>query len=113
MTKVLDSYTSVSSLNVSEFEKRGNFAQNAIFCHFNLPPFQANKSPRLQTRFASSLGLPLHRSNVRSLSKPPVPSGEPPKRGIKQRFSNEIDARARPAHTEVGRGSQIAASVAG
>ena len=33
-------------------------------------------------------------------SKPPVPSGEPPKRGIKRLFSNTIDAQVRPAHAE-------------
>jgi hypothetical protein len=63
--------------------------------------------------FISSLGLLLHRSNVRSCSKPPVPSGELPKRGIKRRFSNAIDALARPSHTGNGRGSEFAASVVG
>ena len=66
---------------------------------FNLPPFQASKSPRLQTWFVGSLGLLLHRSNVRSLSKPPVPSGEPPNRGMKRPVSR--------------RGLQIAATVVG
>ena len=63
---------------------------------FNLPPFRGSRSPRLQTWFVSTLGLLLHRSNGRSLSKPPVPNGEPPKWGMKWRFSNEIDAAARP-----------------
>ena len=54
-------------MSMSEFEKRGNFTQNAIFLPlFNQPPFQANKSPSVQTWFASSLGLLHHRSNVRS-----------------------------------------------
>ena len=77
---------------------------------FNLPPFQGSGSPRLQTWFVSSLGLLLHRSNVRSLSKPPAPSGEPPKRAIKWRFSNAI---GRPTHTGSGRSSRFAASVVG
>ena len=56
---------------VTGFEKRGHFMQNAIFLLlFNLPPFQGSGSPRLQTWFISSLGLLLHRSNIRSLSKP-------------------------------------------
>ena len=77
------------------FEKGGHFVQNAIFCHLNLPPFQGSESLGLQTWFVSSLGLPLHRSNVRTLSKPPFLSSEPLKRGIKRRFSNTIDAAAR------------------
>ena len=95
------------------YEKRDHFAQNAFFCHFsNCHQFKASSS-RLPTWFVGSFGLLLHRSNVRSYSKPPVPSGEPPKWGIKRRFSNEIDAAARPAHTGCGRGSRFAASVAG
>ena len=91
---------------VSEFEKRGNFTQNTIFLSlFNLPPFQASKSPRLQTWFASSLGLLLHRSNVRSLNKPPIPSSEQPNWGIKRRFSNAMDVLAHPAHAGSRRGS--------
>ena len=80
---------------------------------FKLPPFQGLKSPRLPTWFVGSLGLLLHRSNVRSYSKPPVLSSEPPKWGIKRRFSNAIDACVRPAHTGSGRGSQRVASIAG
>ena len=80
---------------------------------FKLSPFQSLKSPRLLAWFVSSLGLLLHRSNVRSLSKPPVQSSEPPKQGIKRRFSNAIDVRARPAHTGNGRGSRFAAGVVG
>ena len=54
--------------------------QNTIFLpFFKLPSFQDLKNPRLPTRFVNSSGLLLHRSNVRSYSKPPVPSGEPPK----------------------------------
>ena len=80
---------------------------------FNLPPLEGSESLGLQTWFVSSLDLLLHRSNVRTLSKPPVPSGEPPKRGIKRRFSNAIDAAARPAHAGCGRGPRFAASVVG
>ena len=80
---------------------------------FKLPPFQGLKSPRLPTCFVGSLGLLRHRSNVRSYSKPPVPSSEMPKWGIKWRFSNAIDTRARPAHTGSGRGSQRVVSIAG
>ena len=50
---------------------------------FKLSPFQDLKSPRLLTWCLSSLGLLLHKFNVRSYSKPPIPSGEPPKGGIK------------------------------
>ena len=73
---------------------------------FKLSPFQGLKSPRLPTWFVGSLGLLLHRSKVRSNSKPP-------KWGIKRRFSNAINVLARLAHTRCGRGSQFAASVAG
>ena len=59
------------------------------------------------------VGLLLHRSNVRSLSKPPILSCEPPKHGIKRRFLNAIDARVRPAHTINGRGSRFVASIDG
>ena len=82
-------------------------------CFLSLQRTQGSGCPRLQTWFVSSLGLLLHRSNVRSLSKPPVLSGELPKWGIKRRFSNAIDARARPAHTGSGRGPRFAASVVG
>ena len=81
-----------------------------LFAVFKLSPFQG---PKLPTWFVSSLGLLLHRSNVRSYSKPPVLSGELPKWGIKQRFSNAINACACPAHTGNGRGSEFLASVAG
>ena len=60
---------------VVESEKRGNFTQDVLFCHnfFNLSPFQGHKSSiRLLTWFIDTLGLLLHRSNVRSYSKPPV-----------------------------------------
>ena len=80
---------------------------------FNLPPLQGSESLGLQTWLVSSLDLLLHRSNVRTPSKPPVPSSESPKRGIKRRFSNVIDAGARPAHTGSERGPQFAASVVG
>ena len=95
------------------WEKGPLRAKRVFLLFFKLSPFQGLKSPRLPTWFIGSLGLLLHRSNVRSYSKPPVPSGEPPKWGIKRRFSNAIDALARPAHTGCGRGSRFAASVAG
>ena len=69
------------------WEKGALRAKRDFLSLFNLPPFQSSESLGLQTWFVSSLDLLLHRSNVRTLSKPPVPSGEPPKRGIKRRFS--------------------------
>ena len=80
---------------------------------FNLLPFHATKSPGFLTRFVSRSTLLLHRSNVRSYSKPPVSSGKLPKHGIKRRFSNVIDACACPAHTGNGRGSEFLASIVG
>ena len=77
---------------------------------FKLSPFQGLKSPRLLAWFISSLGF---RSNVRSLSKPPILSKEPPKQGTKWQFLNAINARTCPAHTENGHGSWFVASVAG
>ena len=78
-----------------------------------LSPFQGLKSPKLLAWSISSLGLLLHRSNIRSHSKPSVLSGEPPKWGIKRRFSNAINTLALPAHPGSGRGSQLVASVTG
>ena len=88
-------------------------AKRVLFVTFQLITISIETIRALGFRldFFSSLGLLLHRSNVRTLSKPPVPSGEPPKRGIKRRFSNAIDAAARPAHTGSGRGPRFAASV--
>ena len=94
------------------WEKGPYRAKREFLPFFKLSPFKGLKSPRLPTWFVGSLGLLLHRSNVRSLGKPPVSSGEPSKQGIKRRFSNAIDTRARPAHTGSGRGSQLVASVA-
>ena len=90
------------------WEKGPLHAKRDFLPFFKLSPFQGLKSPRLLAWFISSLDLLLHRSNVRSLSKPPVPSGEPPKWGIKWRFLNVIDAHARPAHTGSGRDSRFA-----
>ena len=95
------------------WEKGPYRAKRDFLPFFKLSPFQGLKSPRLLAWFVSSLGLLLHRSNVRSPSKPPVQSSEPPKQGIKRRFSNAIDARARPAHTGNWRGSWFAASRVG
>ena len=94
--------------------EKGPFRAKRVFLpFFKLSPFQGLESPRLLAWFISSLDLLLHRSNVRSLSKPPVLSGEPPKWGIKRRFSNAIDVRGRPTHTGSGRGPQLAPSVDG
>ena len=90
--------------------EKGPFRAKHDFCHFSNSPFQGLKCPRLLAWFISSLDLLLHRSNVWSLSKP-VPSGEPPKWGIKRQFSNAIDTCARPTHTGTGRDPRIAASV--
>ena len=80
---------------------------------FKLLPFQGHKSPGRLVWFISSLGLLLHRSKVRSYSNPPILSGESPKCGIKQRFSNAIDALTHLTHTGNGWGSEFLASVAG
>ena len=95
------------------WEKGPLCAERVFLLFFKLSPFQGLKRPRLPTWFTGSLGLLLHRSNVRSLSRPPVPSGEPPKWGIKRRFLNAIDALTCPAHTGCGRSSRFAASVVG
>jgi hypothetical protein len=87
--------------------RKGGTSRKTWF--FKLSPFQGLKSPRLLAWFVSSLGLLLHKSNVRSYTKPPVPSGEPPKWGIKRWLLNMIDTLARRS----GRGSEIAASVVG
>ena len=88
--------------------EKGPFrAKRDFSAFFKLLPFKGLKSPGLLSWFLSSLDLPLHRPNVRSYSKPPVPSAEPPKRGIKRRFSNAIDARSPWA------GSEFLASVVG
>jgi hypothetical protein len=50
---------------------------------------------------------------LEATASPPGPSGEPPKRGIKRRFSNAIDAHARPSHKGNERGSEFLANVAG
>jgi len=64
--------------------KKDHIAQTRFFflLFFNLTPFHGHKNPRLTTWFVDSLGLLLHRSNVKSYSTPPVSSGEPPKWGI-------------------------------
>jgi hypothetical protein len=59
---------------------------------YKLPPFQGTKSPRLLSWFICGLGLLLYSSSIRSYIKSPVPSSEPPKRGIKRQFSNAIDS---------------------
>ena len=67
--------------------EKGPFHTKCIFSLplFKLSPFQGLKNPWLLTWFIGlHVGLLLCRSNVRSYGKPPVPSGEPPKWGIKQ-----------------------------
>ena len=84
-------YASISYnwLNVTGSEKRGHFAQNVIFLPlFKLSPRQGLQSPWLPTSFTDTLGLLLHRSNVKSYSIPSVSSGELPKWGIKRAISN-------------------------
>ena len=95
------------------YEIRDHYrAKRDFLLFFNLSPFQGHKSPRLPTWLLDSLGLLLHRSNVRSYSKPPVPNGELPKSGIKRRFLNTINSCARPDQTGSGRGMEFLASVA-
>jgi len=53
-----------------------------------LSPHQGSQSPWLSASFTDTLGLLLHRSNVKSYSVPSVSSGELPKWGIKQAISN-------------------------
>ena len=65
--------------------KKGSYrAKRDILLFLKLPPFQGHRSPRLPTLLVGGLGLLLHISNVKNYSKPLVPSGEPPKRGIKR-----------------------------
>ena len=84
-------------------EKGPLCAKCDVLPFFKLSPFQDLKSPGFLAWFISSLGLLLHRSDIRSYSEPSVPSGELPKRGIKWQFLNMIDTLARPAHTRNGR----------
>ena len=86
---------------VTGFEKRGHFAQNAIFCHFSTyHHFKAVKALGFRLGLLAVWAFYFTDPTLES----PVPSGEPPKRGIKRRFSNAIDAAARTAHTGSGRG---------
>ena len=77
---------------VSEFEKRDNFAQNAMFYHFST--YHHFKAVR-------ALGFRLGLLAVWTFYST-VPSGEPPKRGIKWQFLITIDAGAAPPTPEVG-----------
>lgn len=58
------------------YEKRGNFVLNTFLPLFKLSPFQGQKSPRLPTYLAASLGLFISKINVKSYIKPPVLNGE-------------------------------------
>jgi len=73
---------------VTGSEKRGHFAQNTNCCHFSnchhAKAFTALGFPLA----LHTLGLLLHRSNVKSYSVPSVSSGELPKLGIKRAISN-------------------------
>ena len=111
----LERQTTTQKVNICDriWEKGALHAKRNFFAIFKLSPFQGLKSPRLLAWFISSLGLLLHRSNIKSYIKPPVPSSGPPKRGIKWWFSNTIDVHTRPAHAGSGRGSDFLASVAG
>ena len=63
--------------------------KNAIFLAlFKLSPHQGLQSLWLPARFTETLGLVLHRSNVKSYSLLPASSSEPPKRGLKLAISN-------------------------
>ena len=105
--------TNCSYHNCDRIWEKGPLRAKRVFLpFFKLSPFQGLKSSRLLTRFVGSLGLLLHRS-VRSYRKASVPSSEPPKWGIKWRFSNAIDVAGHPAHTGNGRGSEFLASIAG
>ena len=53
-----------------------HFMLNTIVLPFSHTPFRGLKSPWLPILFVGSLGLLLHRSNVSSYSKPPIPSSE-------------------------------------
>ena len=63
--------------------RKGGTSCKRNFCHFHN---HSIISSHYICFWLGSLGLLLLRSNVRSLSKPPVPSSEPPKRDIKQCF---------------------------
>jgi hypothetical protein len=94
-----------------QYEKMDNVSY-VLLPNFKLSPFQGLKSPSLPW-FESCLGLLLHRSNIRSYSKPPVPSSEPPKQGIKWRLIFEHDRRAHsPRPYRKWHGSEFLVSIA-
>ena len=64
---------------VTGSEKRGHFAQNANITTFQTVTHQGLQSPGRPASFTDTLGLLLHRSNIKSYSTPPVSSGELPK----------------------------------
>ena len=88
----------------------GHFAQTTVFVIFKTCHYFKPVRPLAVWTFYMYI---TDRSNIRCLSKPPVPSDEQPKRGTRRLFSNTIDAHTHPAHTRSGQGSQFAASVVG
>ena len=87
----------------ADLRKRTTSCKTRFFLSlFNLPPFQATESPDFPTWFVSISTLLLHKSNVRSYTKPSVSNGELPTWGLKRRFSNVIDALTQPI-PKVGR----------
>ena len=70
------------AIYVTGSERRGNFAL------FKLSPQQGLQSPWLPTSFTDTLGLLIHRSNIKSYNMPPVVRGKLPKWDIKQAISN-------------------------
>ena len=54
------------ALYVVGYEEKDHSRKMQFLLFFNLSPFQGHKSPRLPTWSVDSLGLLLHRSNVRS-----------------------------------------------
>ena len=92
--------------------KRPYRTKHDFWLFFKLSPFQGNKSPRLPTWCVDSVGLLLHRSNVRSWSKPPVLNGELPKWGLNGDFEHDRLAHS-PAQTGSRCGTEFLASLAG
>ena len=89
------------------WEKGPLRAKSNFFSTFQIHHSMASRAPGFPF---GSLGLLLYRY----YSKPSIlRGGEPPNWGIKQWFSNVIDALARPAHKGNGRGLEFLMSVTG